>query len=115
MISLEAIYTKLPQDIRHWTSLTTAIKFLRLTTELKPAIVHAQPLSYDPAHVPEELDSQTTLFILKCLGLDGYNIEHLWAAFGVAIWLEGRPMLGAYSNSSTRVHGLLDIGATRSE
>ncbi|KAJ2988563.1 hypothetical protein NUW54_g9078 [Trametes sanguinea] len=73
-------------SLLHRLSLTTLGEFIRTTTSLKTSIVHEQPPSFDPEHVPAALPRRIALYIASRLELDEAEVDALWEGFGVAIW-----------------------------
>ncbi|KAI0754602.1 hypothetical protein C8Q80DRAFT_1139888 [Daedaleopsis nitida] len=91
MLSLSQIYDTLVlhPDVFHNTSLGTAIAFVRLASQLRPAIIHSQPPSYDPSHVPQQLDLDICTYIAEKLAIRTSHVDALWDALKIMVWVEG--------------------------
>ncbi|KAI1782053.1 hypothetical protein LXA43DRAFT_1151824 [Ganoderma leucocontextum] len=82
-------------DLVARVDLPTVLRYIRLTSTLKPDILHAQVPSFDPESLPYELPSTIASYICQRLGLKSdEDAQSLWRVFGMGIWKQGVDMLG---------------------
>ncbi|OBZ71685.1 hypothetical protein A0H81_08727 [Grifola frondosa] len=87
--------------------LSTAIKFIRLASALKPRILHSQTPSWDANHIPAVLPDNICMFLAQRLGLPLQYIDGLWDTFNILVWLDGESLLEV--DASPHMHDQIAI------
>lgn len=97
MISLDYIYHALQKSpgLTGQISLTTVLNFIRTAHALENTIIHAQPPSFDPAHIPAQLPYHLSAYISQRLELSVAAVDGLWAALNIAVWIHAEEMLSS--------------------
>jgi hypothetical protein len=86
--SLQHIYKLLMAcpDLTSRLSMDNAIRFVRLASSVKLAIIHAQKPSYNTVRPPDTLPTGIKEFLSGALGMECGDIAACWTAFQDSIW-----------------------------
>ncbi|PPR05018.1 hypothetical protein CVT24_010211 [Panaeolus cyanescens] len=90
LVTFEDIYQRLCNsggaDLPTMLSFETCMAFVRLTSELKRAIIQCQPPGSNPDIPPDTLPRDIQCFLANALGLVDEHVTACWTAFLDTIW-----------------------------
>lgn len=95
MLSLFDICRSLQEsntDLVHTLSIPSIVQFVRAAYALKEAIIHEQPPSFNPSHVPAVLPSRIHLYLARRFSLSDGTVSALWQALRIVIWTQAQEL-----------------------